>query len=148
MIAPMTMRESAVRGVKVVELRHVRDAVRGDLAVIEFAEALPFHPVRCFWTYAIPGSQVRGEHAHRVCSQFLVSAHGTCRLRMDDGTQQEEIVLDRPEIGVLVPPMVWAEASGHSADSVLLVLASHGYDPGDYIRDYHEFLRIMREKAS
>ena len=56
MIAPMTMRESAVRGVKVVELRHVCDAVRGDLAVIEFAEALPFQPVRCFWTYAIPGS--------------------------------------------------------------------------------------------
>jgi hypothetical protein len=145
MIAPMTMRESAVCGVKVVELRNVRDAVRGDLAVIEFAEALPFHPVRCFWTYAIPGSQVRGEHAHRVCSQFLVSAHGTCRLRMDDGISQEEIVLDRPEIGVLVPPMVWAEASGHSADSVLLVLASHAYDPADYIRDYHEFVRIMRE---
>jgi hypothetical protein len=139
------MRASAVRGVKVVELRHMRDAVHGDLAVIEFAEALPFHPVRCFWTYAIPGSQVRGEHAHRVCSQFLVSAHGTCRLRMDDGISQEEIVLDRPEIGVLVPPMVWAEASGHSADSVLLVLASHAYDPADYIRDYHEFVRIMRE---
>jgi hypothetical protein len=145
MIAPMTMRASAVRGVKVVELRHMRDAVHGDLAVIEFAEALPFHPVRCFWTYAIPGSQVRGEHAHRVCSQFLVSAHGTCRLRMDDGISQEEIVLDRPEIGVLVPPMVWAEASGHSADSVLLVLASHAYDPADYIRDYHEFVSIMRE---
>ena len=46
MIAPMTMCESAVRGVKVVELCHVRDAERGDLAVIESAEALPFHPVR------------------------------------------------------------------------------------------------------
>jgi hypothetical protein len=44
--------------------------------------------------------------------------------------------------------MVWAAASGHSADSVLLVLASHAYDAADYIRDYHEFLRIMREKAS
>ena len=45
MIAPMTIRESAVRGVKVVELRHASDAVRGDLAVIEFAEALPFKRV-------------------------------------------------------------------------------------------------------
>jgi len=144
MITPMSARDSVVRGVKVVQLRHVRDAVRGDLAVIEFAEALPFKPQRCFWTYAIPGRQVRGEHAHRECSQFLVSAHGTCRLRIDDGTSQEEITLDRPEIGVLVPPLVWAEASGHSADSVLLVLASHAYDPADYIRDYHEFLRMIR----
>lgn len=148
MITPMSARDSVVRGVKVVQLRHVRDAVRGDLAVIEFAEALPFKPQRCFWTYAIPGRQVRGEHAHRECSQFLVSAHGTCRLRIDDGTSQEEITLDRPEIGVLVPPLVWAEASGHSADSVLLVLASHVYDPADYIRDYHEFLRIMRGKTA
>lgn len=148
MIAPMTIRESAVRGVKVVQLRHVRDAVRGDLAVIEFAEALPFKPQRCFWTYAIPGRQVRGEHAHRECSQFLVSAHGACRLRLDDGKSSEEIELDCPETGVLVPPMVWAEAGGHSADSVLLVLASHAYDAADYIRDYDEFLRIIREKAS
>lgn len=148
MITPMSARDSVVRGVKVVQLRHVRDAVRGDLAVIEFAEALPFKPQRCFWTYAIPGRQVRGEHAHRECSQFLVSAHGTCRLRIDDGTSQEEITLDRPEIGVLVPPLVWAEASGHSADSVLLVLASHVYDPADYIRDYREFLHMVVDSRS
>lgn len=148
MIAPMTVRDSAVRGVKVVELRHARDVVRGDLAVIEFAEALPFKPERCFWTYAIPGSQVRGEHAHRECSQFLVSAHGACRLRLDDGTSSEEITLGRPELGVLVPPMVWVEASGHSESSVLFVLASHAYDPEDYIRDYHEFLRMIRETSA
>lgn len=148
MISPMTIRDSAVRGVKVMQLRHVRDEVRGDLAVIEFAEALPFKPQRCFWTYAIPGRQVRGEHAHRECSQFLVSAHGACRLRLDDGSRQDEITLDCPEKGVLVPPMVWAEASGHSEDSVLLVLASHAYDAGDYIRDYREFLRIMRARTA
>jgi hypothetical protein len=144
MTTPLSMRDSAVRGVKIVQLRHVRDVARGDLAVIEFAEALPFSPVRCFWTYAIPGRQVRGEHAHRECSQFLVSAHGSCRLRLDDGMHQEEIMLDCPHTGVLVPPMVWAEAGGHSTDSVLLVLASHAYDAADYIRDYDEFLSIMR----
>lgn len=148
MIELMTIRDTVVSGVKLVHLRHVHDAVRGDLAVIEFAEALPFTPRRCFWTYAIPGRRVRGEHAHRQCSQFLVSAHGACRLRLDDGHSQQEIALDRPEIGVLVPPMVWAEVSDHTADSVLLVLASHAYDPGDYIRDYNEFLHIVKEKQS
>lgn len=148
MIEPMAIRETAVGGVKLVRLRHAHDAVRGDLAVIEFAEALPFTPQRCFWTYMIPGRQVRGEHAHRRCSQFLVSAHGACRLRLDDGRSQTEIALDRPEIGVLVPPMVWAEAFDHSGDSVLLVLASQAYDPEDYIRDYSEFLDLLKHKKS
>ena len=64
----------------------------------------------------------------------------------DDGQSRAEIALDRPEIGVLVPPMVWAEAWDHSSDSVLLVLASHAYDPDDYIRDYSEFLDLLKHK--
>ncbi|MBL9133249.1 MAG: WxcM-like domain-containing protein [Verrucomicrobiaceae bacterium] len=143
MIHETTMRDSGVRGVRVVELRHVTDRVRGDLAVIDFTEVLPFCPRRCFWTYAIPGRQTRGEHAHRECSQFLVCTHGRCRLSVDDGDQREEVLLDRPDLGVLVPPMVWAVEDDHSADSVLMVLASHPYDPADYIRDYAEYLALL-----
>lgn len=143
MIHEQTIRESKVRGVQVVELRHVTDLVRGDLAVVDFAQVLPFRPRRCFWTYSIPGRQTRGEHAHRLCSQFLVCAHGKCLLRVDDGTRHEEMVLERPDMGVLVPPLVWAAEHGHSPDSVLMVLASHPYDPGDYIRDYAEFLTLL-----
>ncbi|MBE7497846.1 MAG: WxcM-like domain-containing protein [Verrucomicrobiaceae bacterium] len=143
MIHDPRLHPSRVPGVRAVDLRHVTDRVRGDLAVVEFAEILPFQPRRCFWTYAIPDLQTRGRHAHRLCSQFLVCAHGRCRLHLDDGRQHEEWVLDRPDFGVLVPPMVWAEEHGHSPDSVLLVLASHPYDPDDYIRDYAEFLRHL-----
>lgn len=145
MMTRMYERDSVVRGVRVMELCHVRDSQRGDLMVIEFAQVLPFRPQRCFLTYAMSSGQVRGKHAHRECSQFLLSAHGACRLLMDDGIRNEEIILDRPEIGVLVPPMVWTEVSGIRADSVLLVLASHVYDSADYIRDYAVFLQIIRE---
>jgi len=144
MITAMKERLSAVRGVRLVELPHVRDAGRGDLAVMEFAEALPFKPQRCFWTYAIPGRQVRGEHAHHECSQFLVSLHGACQVSLDDGSIREHIQLDRPKLGLIVPPLTWTVASGHSAGAVLLVLASHAYDPADYIREYNEFLRLVR----
>jgi hypothetical protein len=77
---------------------------------------------------------------------LLVSVHGSCRLHLDDGTRREAFDLDRPEFGILVPSLVWVETSGHSADSVLLVLASQAFDPGDYIRDYRKFLRITRHE--
>ncbi len=39
-----------------------------------------------------------------------------------------------------MPPMTWAVQYKYTADAVLLVLASHAYDPDDYIRTYDDFL--------
>ena len=53
-------------------------------------------------------------------------------------------MLDRPNLGLYVPPMVWAVQYKYSPDALLLVFASAPYDPADYIRDYDEFLSIVR----
>ncbi len=140
MIRETQVSTCSVSGVRLFEMRHVLDEVRGHLTVGEVGRGLPFLPQRFFLTYAIPTEQTRGEHAHRLCSQFLVCTHGECRVVVDDGRNREEFHLNRPTFGVLVPPMVWALEHLHSADSVLLVLASHAYDPDDYIRDYDAFL--------
>lgn len=139
--------DCGLRGVRRLELPGTDDPIRGNLTVLEFSGMLPFVPERCFWIHGIPPRQVRGNHAHRHCEQFLVSVHGRCRLHLDDGTRREAFDLDRPEFGILVPSLVWVETSGHSADSVLLVLASQAFDPGDYIRDYRKFLRITRHET-
>lgn len=146
MIHATTIETCAVRGVRLYEMRHVVDPVRGNLAVVEFADDLPFIPRRYFLTYGIPSVQTRGEHAHRECAQFLVCTHGECHLRVDDGENSAEFCLNRPTFGVLVPPMVWAVEQQHSPDSVLMVLASHPYEPADYIRDYQEFQATVRQR--
>ncbi len=140
MIRETNIESCSVRGVQLYEMRHIEDHIRGNLTVGEISRDLPFQPQRWFMTYQIPSRQTRGEHAHKQCSQFLICAHGECHLRVDDGENCEEFCLNRPTFGVLVPPMVWAEAHEHSKDSVLLVLASHEYDAEDYIRDYNQFL--------
>lgn len=137
----------SVRGVRLYETRHVIDRTRGNLAVGEVGRELPFTPQRYFLTYAIPSKQTRGAHAHRQCSQFLVCTSGECHLIVDDGEHREEFCLNRPTLGVLVPPMVWAVEHLHSPTSVLMVLASHPYEPSDYIRDYAEFLHSIRSQG-
>jgi len=146
MIQETQISSCAVRGVRLYEMRHVLDDVRGHLTVGEFGRDLPFLPLRYFLTYTIPTQQTRGEHAHRECMQFLVCTHGECHLVVDDGENRDEFCLNRPTFGVLVPPMVWAVEHLHSKDSVLLVLASHSYDSADYIRDYDEFLAMVNPK--
>jgi UDP-2-acetamido-3-amino-2,3-dideoxy-glucuronate N-acetyltransferase len=138
------IRESAVSGVKLYRLPLFQDH-RGNLTVAELGTVLPFVPMRYFITYAVPGQNIRGEHAHRECFQFLTCVHGSCRVRVDDGSRSDEFLLDDPTLGVLVPPMTWAAEFGHSAESVLLVLASHRYDPGDYLRDYPTFVALAAQ---
>ena len=86
---------------------------------------------------------MRGEHAHREQSQFLVCVKGACSVAVDDGAKREEIRLDRPNLGLLLPPMVWGTQYKYSADAVLLVLASGCYDAEDYIRDYDDFCDLI-----
>lgn len=109
---------------------------------MEFERDLPFTPRRCFFTFQIPPEQIRGQHAHRKCSQLLVCVTGHCYVCVDDGRHRERIRLDRPTLGVYVPPMVWASEYQHSPDSTLMVLASHPYEPEDYIHRYDEFLDL------
>lgn len=144
MIHETTIESCSVRGVRLYEMRHVVDHVRGNLTALEFSQDLPFDAQRIFLTYGIPSQSTRGEHAHRLCEQFLVCVHGECHLSVDDGENSEEFCLNRPTFGVLVPPMVWAQEHLHSADSVLMVLASRPYEAEDYIRDYNEFTNRVK----
>lgn len=134
---------SAVRGVQLHHLREVQD-MRGFLCAAEFDSNLPFVPRRCFWVYAVPNQQIRGEHAHRRCAQFLVAVTGRLRVVADDGERREEFWLDRPNLGLYLPPMTWGIQYGYSEDAVLMVLASDPYEPQDYIRDYAEFQGLAR----
>lgn len=138
------LRESAVRGVTLCELKWIEDRERGNLSVGELGAGLPFAPQRYFITYDVPESDERGKHAHRVCQQFLVCVRGRCSVVVDDGKNREEFLLNRPYLGLLIPPMVWGTQSRYSEDSVLLVFASHAYDAQDYIRDYEEFQRLVK----
>lgn len=129
-----------------VTLHHLllAEDLRGSLSAGEFSSQIPFVPMRYFVVFDVPGKDVRGEHAHRRCHQFLVAVRGSVTVVVDDGAQSEEIVLEAPNVGLYVPPMIWAVQYRYSTDAMLLVFASDHYDPDDYIRDYDEFLASIR----
>jgi UDP-2-acetamido-3-amino-2,3-dideoxy-glucuronate N-acetyltransferase len=139
---PRGVRSTSVRGVTLHSMRTVPD-MRGSLSVGEFEREIPFKPLRYFLVYAVPTAETRGEHAHRQCHQFLVAVHGSLRAVADDGENREEIVLDRPNLGLYLPPMTWGIQYHYSADAVLLVFASDHYEASDYVRDYGDFLRLQ-----
>ncbi len=129
----------SVAGAHIKRLQHVPD-LRGELCVAELGKQLDFEIKRLFFVYGVPNTKVRGEHAHKECHQFLICIRGSVHVIVDDATQQQEIILDRPDLGLHLEPGVWAVQYRYSSDAVLAVLASHAYDENDYIRDYDEYL--------
>ena len=118
--------------------------LRGSLSFGEIHRQVPFDVKRYFLVFNVASEHIRGEHAHRTLQQFLICVAGRCHVVTDDGTSRHEVVLDSPEKGIHIPPMVWATEYKFTPDAVLLVLASEYYDASEYIRDYGEFLALCR----
>jgi hypothetical protein len=132
-----------VRGVDIYQFPWVSDP-RGDLTVGEFESEFPFRPKRYFIISGVPSGEIRGEHAHKRCHQFLICAYGQCSVTVDDGMTRLEVQLNKPSVGIYLPPMIWGRQWQYSADAALLVFASELYDPADYIREYDTFITVVR----
>ena len=127
------------------ELPWVSD-MRGHLSVAEYGQTLPFISQRCFWVFNVPNEEVRGEHAHKTLHQYLICVHGSISVVLDDSQKRQEVRLDKPNLGLYLPPLIWGIQYKHTHDAVLMVLASDVYDSQDYIRDYDEFVDYVRNR--
>jgi acetyltransferase-like isoleucine patch superfamily enzyme len=133
-----------VVGVTLHKMACVTD-IRGSISIGEFSRTVPFTAKRYFTVFDVPTYETRGEHAHRECHQFLVCINGSCAVVADDGIHRQEFVLDRPDIGLHLPPLIWGIQYKYTNEAVLLVFASHYYDDADYIRSYTEFRQLVGE---
>lgn len=115
----------------------------GNITSVNNSE-IPFNVKRLFYLYDIPGGESRGAHAHKECHQFLIAASGAFEVLIDDGKVQRQVQLNKPYLGLHIPPGIWASEINFSSGSICLVLASHEYNERDYIRDYEEFLSFKK----
>ena len=114
----------------------------GNLTVVENNGSFPFEVNRVFYLYDIAGGESRGAHSHYECHQFLIAASGSFEISLDDGIFKRQVFLNRPNIGLHIPPGIWASEVNFSSGVICLVLVSHQYNENDYIRDYEEFLKL------
>jgi hypothetical protein len=114
----------------------------GNITPIHNNIEIPFEVKRVFYLYDIPGGESRGAHAHKECHQFLVAVSGSFEILLDDGKSKRTVFLNRPYMGLHIPPGIWASELNFSSGSICLVLASHIYNEMDYIRNYQVFIKV------
>ncbi len=120
---------------------HLED--QGSLVVMENTGTPPFSIARVFLVQA-GKNVVRGNHAHKLCSQFLVCSSGEVLVTCTDGDEEVEFLLNQPNLGLLIPPGIWSEQLYLIENTVLTVLCDRVYEAGDYIREYSDFLNFRK----
>ena len=128
---------ATIADVRLIELQH-HASPTGELVVMQGGEAVPFQIARVFFVHAHAGA-VRGMHAHKLCSQFMLACAGRIEVTCDDGMRTERFLLAGRRAGLLVPPGIWAEEKYMDDTAGLAVLCDRPYEVDDYIRDYAQF---------
>ena len=142
-VGDTSVRESSRAEPTLVELPLKPDS-RGLLTFGQVGDHVPFVPRRYYAILDVPEGTVRGEHAHRWQHGFMVCLTGALTVTLHDGTGERSWRLDSPRTGLYIPPLYWDRLSDFVPGTVVLCLASGEYDPEEYIRDYDEFLELIR----
>ncbi|HET9045966.1 MAG TPA: FdtA/QdtA family cupin domain-containing protein [Casimicrobiaceae bacterium] len=135
------------RGTELVRLPSHVD-VRGSLVWGQVESHLPFKPLRFWFVHGVPTGESRGNHAHSDMHELMICVHGSCAISLDDGVARDEIVLDKPDLGLHLPPLTWSTQHRFSPDAVLLVLADQVYRPESYLRDYDAFRALVARRSA
>jgi UDP-2-acetamido-3-amino-2,3-dideoxy-glucuronate N-acetyltransferase len=136
---------ATIRSVR--RIRFTQD--RGGGVLTEFSVApdgIPFPLRRVFTIGGVPAGGVRGDHAHRGCTQMLACLSGSITVDIRDGSDRLTESLVDDGTALVIPPMLWNSEVFEEAGTVLAVFCDEPYEPSDYIRDWDEFRRLARER--
>lgn len=136
------MKEGSVQfnmaGVQLIKFDEFTDQ-RGSLMALEANKNIPFMIKRVYCIYNNKSGLARGAHAHKALHQVMFALSGSCTIKLFNGTEEKVVVLEHPNMGLLINGVVWREMHDFSKDCVLTVLASDHFDESDYIHDYKDF---------
>lgn len=118
---------------------------RGKLVALQNMKEIPFEIKRIYYIYDTLPGESRGFHAHKELEQIIIAMDGACTVVLDDGTRRQKVVLNRPDMGLYIGKCMWREMHDFSYGCKLVVLASGYYDEKEYIRNYEEFLKSLKD---
>tara|TARA_B100001057_G_scaffold463227_1_gene516998 strand:- start:299 stop:697 length:399 start_codon:yes stop_codon:yes gene_type:complete len=117
----------------------------GKLTAFSLKKSFPIKIKRIF---IINGEKnfIRGDHAHKKCSQFVYSILGKIKIELISKKEKKTIILnhDKNE-GYLIKPKTWCKIKFLTKNAILLVACDMEYKFSDYIEKYSDFLRIIKK---
>lgn len=113
---------------------------RGNLTFLQFPDQIPFKIQRVFWTYDVPGGEMRGGHAYFKQEEIIIALSGSFDVIITNKKDEKEVFqLNRSYYGLYVPPQTWRHTENFSTNSLSLHLSSMKFNVDDYMWDFEKF---------
>jgi len=118
----------------------------GTIITMSFDKNFPIKVKRIFFIYG-KKNKIRGNHAHKNCSQFFYPVSGKFQLDIQTSNKRKKIIINRnSKIGILVPPKYWVSVKILDNNSSLMVICDQLYNANDYIENFNEYKKYLRKK--
>ena len=127
---------------KLIELPKIIDP-RGNLTFLQNFHQVPFKIQRVFWTYDVPGGEIRGGHAYHNQEEIIIALSGSFEIVITniDGSK-EKFQMNRSYFGLYLPALTWRHMENFSTNSVGLHLSSSAIQEQEYLRDFEIFRNL------
>jgi hypothetical protein len=131
---------------KIIDFPKIQDP-RGNLTFLQHPSQIPFEIKRTFWTYDVPGGEIRGGHAYYEQKEIIVALSGSFDVVITNANGSvEKFSLNRSYYGLYLPAKTWRHIENFSTNSLALHVSSETFLKDDYIRDFEDFKKVLNEK--
>jgi len=117
----------------------------GKLIPLSFNKDFPIKAKRIFFLYG-KKNKIRGDHAHKKCSQLFVPILGKFILNIKTPKYKKKIRLDhRLKTSILIPPKYWCGVKFLKKNSILMVVCDKYYDFNDYLESFDDYKKYLKK---
>lgn len=127
---------------RIIDLKSNYDS-RGVLTAIEGGIDIPFEIKRIFYMHHVVSD--RGGHAHIDTDQVLIPIHGSLRVKLFNGQETEEYIMDDCTKGLYIPRLYFTDMYDFTPETVCLLLSSTHYDMGRSLRSMEAYMLYLKE---
>jgi len=117
---------------------------RGFLTSFEHPKNVPFEIQRTYYISDVSPDKKRACHAHKNSQRVLSAINGSCKVSLSDGEIKQTFDLNSPNKAVYFDKLIWCELGDFTENAIILVLASEPYYEEEYIRNYDDYLEILK----
>lgn len=126
----------------IIKIKTIADT-RGCLSAVEGVQDIPFGIKRIFYMHHVISD--RGGHAHIDTDQVLIAIHGSLKVKLFNGIETEEYVMDDCTKGLYIPRLYFTDMYDFTPETVCLVLSSTHYDMGKSLRSMDAYMSYLKE---
>ena len=118
----------------------------GELIPLSFKKQFKIDAKRIFFIYG-KKNKIRGEHAHKKCSQLFFPVLGKMVLDIKTPKIKKKIILSHSsKEAILVPPKYWCSVKFLQNKSIVMVVCDQYYNFNDYLETFNDYKKYLKIK--